>query len=159
MKRIALFIVLSLCGTASRASPDITFHGFLTEPPTCVVSGGKIIEVQFVDVVIDDISGENYKQQVPYSVTCDADNTDSSIKMMLTWKGAQTDFNDAAVQTDVTGLGVEFQQGGQRFRQNVPLEISKDNLPTLYTVLVKKSGVELTEGDFEAYATLQVDYQ
>ncbi|RJX99927.1 fimbrial protein, partial [Escherichia coli] len=36
---------------------------------------------------------------------------------------------------------------------------SKTNLPKLHAVLVKKSGAVLSEGAFEAYATLQVDYQ
>ena len=73
--------------------------------------------------------------------------------------GVETDFNDSAVETDVVGLGVELQQNGQRFQQGKAINISKTNLPKLHAVLVKKSGAVLSEGAFEAYATLQVDYQ
>ncbi|WP_306377163.1 fimbrial protein [Escherichia coli] len=116
-------------------------------------------KIAFNEVIISDISGDNYKREVPYSVECDSENTDTGIQMKLTWTGVETDFNDSAVETDVVGLGVELQQNGQRFQQGKAINISKTNLPKLHAVLVKKSGAVLSEGVFEAYATLQVDYQ
>ncbi|MDA6474867.1 fimbrial protein [Escherichia coli] len=127
--------------------------------PVYIVSENKTIEIAFNEVIISDISGDNYKREVPYSVECDSENTDTGIQMKLTWTGVETDFNDSAVETDVVGLGVELQQNGQRFQQGKAINISKTNLPKLHAVLVKKSGAVLSEGAFEAYATLQVDYQ
>ncbi len=98
----------------------------------------------------------NEKCLIALNVT---ENTDTGIQMKLTWTGVETDFNDSAVETDVVGLGVELQQNGQRFQQGKAINISKTNLPKLHAVLVKKSGAVLSEGAFEAYATLQVDYQ
>lgn len=159
MKQIAFFIMLVSYATVVSSSPDITFHGNLIAPPTCIVSENKTIEIAFNEVIISDISGDNYKREVPYSVECDSENTDTGIQMKLTWTGVETDFNDSAVETDVVGLGVELQQNGQRFQQGKAINISKTNLPKLHAVLVKKSGALLSEGAFEAYATLQVDYQ
>lgn len=157
MKQIAFFIMLVSYATVVSSSPDITFHGNLIAPPTCIVSENKTIEIAFNEVIISDISGDNYKREVPYSVECDSENTDTGIQMKLTWTGVETDFNDSAVETDVVGLGVELQQNGQRFQQGKAINISKTNLPKLHAVLVKKSGAVLSEGAFEAYATLQVD--
>lgn len=73
--------------------------------------------------------------------------------------GTQTNYNDAAIQTDVTGLGIELQQNGQPFKLNTPLNVTPANLPKLKAAPVKASDATLTDGNFSAYATLQVDYQ
>lgn len=105
MKQIAFFIMLVSYATVVSSSPDITFHGNLIAPPTCIVSENKTIEIAFNEVIISDISGDNYKREVPYSVECDSENTDTGIQMKLTWTGVETDFNDSAVETDVVGWG------------------------------------------------------
>lgn len=105
MKQIAFFIMLVSYATVVSSSPDITFHGNLIAPPTCIVSENKTIEIAFNEVIISDISGDNYKREVPYSVECDSENTDTGIQMKLTWTGVETDFNDSAVETDVVGAG------------------------------------------------------
>ena len=94
MKQIAFFIMLVSYATVVSSSPDITFHGNLIAPPTCIVSENKTIEIAFNEVIISDISGDNYKREVPYSVECDSENTDTGIQMKLTWTGVETDFND-----------------------------------------------------------------
>ncbi len=68
MKQIAFFIMLVSYATVVSSSPDITFHGNLIAPPTCIVSENKTIEIAFNEVIISDISGDNYKREVPYSV-------------------------------------------------------------------------------------------
>ena len=50
-------------------------------------------------------------------------------------------------------------QAGQSFKLNTPLVVDETALPALTAVPVKKSGVDLPEANFEAWATLQVDYQ
>lgn len=51
--------------------------------------------------------------------------------------GTQTNYNDAAIQTDVTGLGIELQQNGQPFKLNTPLNVTPANLPKLKAAPVK----------------------
>ncbi len=79
--------------------------------------------------------------------------------MTLSWSGTQSDFDDAAVSTDIAGLGIRLKQAGQSFKLNTPLVVDETALPALTAVPVKKSGVDLPEANFEAWATLQVDYQ
>ena len=43
MKQIAFFIMLVSYATVVSSSPDITFHGNLIAPPTCIVSENKTI--------------------------------------------------------------------------------------------------------------------
>ena len=79
--------------------------------------------------------------------------------LTLSWSGTQSDFDDAAVSSNITGLGIQLKQAGQRFRINTPLVVNETDLPVLTAVPVKKSGVDLPEADFEAWATIQVVYQ
>ena len=71
----------------------------------------------------------------------------------------RSDFDDAAVSTDISGLAIRLKQAGQSFKLNTALVVNETALPVLTAVPVKKSGVDLPEADFEAWATLQVDYQ
>lgn len=159
MKRLSLILLSAFCTITHAAPEDITFTGTLIEPPVCTVSNGDDIEIQFIDVIIDNIDGVNYRKDVPYQITCDPDITDDAWVMTLTWTDTQTSYNDAAIQTDVTGLGIELQQNGQPFKLNTPLNVTPANLPKLKAAPVKASDATLTDGNFSAYATLQVDYQ
>ncbi|STF93019.1 fimbrial protein [Escherichia coli] len=109
MKRLSLILLSAFCTITYAAPEDITFTGTLIEPPVCTVSNGDDIEIQFIDVIIDNIDGVNYRKDVPYQITCDPDITDDAWVMTLTWTGTQTSYNYAAIQTDVTGLGIELQ--------------------------------------------------
>ncbi len=82
--------------------------------------------------------------------------------MTLTWTGNETSYNDAAIETDVPGFGIELLQNGQRFKLNTPLSINATDFtqkPKLEAVPVKASDAVLNDGSFSAYATLRVDYQ
>ena len=70
--------------------------------------------------------------------------------------------NDAAIETDVPGFGIELQHDGQRFKLNTPLAINATDFtqkPKLEAVPVKASDAVLSDTNFSAYATLRVDYQ
>lgn len=159
MKRFALCLFGCYCGIAQAADSDITFHGTLVSPPACAISDGKTVEVEFRDVIIDNINGNNFRQNVPYTITCDPDVRDDAREMTLSWTGSQTSYDNAAIETNVTGLGIELQQNGQPFTLGTPLKINLSTPPTLQAVPVKASDASLSEGTFSARATLQVDYQ
>lgn len=141
------------------ALSNVSFHGYLVQPPNCSISNGQNIELTFRDVNIDDINGSNYEQVVPYTITCDTAVRDPQMEMTLTWSGTQSYFDDSAVATDLNGLGIHLKQAGSDFKLHTPLVVNETSLPVLTAVPVKKSGVDLPESDFEAWATLQVDYQ
>ncbi|AAG57463.1 fimbrial protein [Escherichia coli] len=156
MKRISLLMLWSF---SFMALSNVSFHGYLVQPPNCSISNGQNIELTFRDVNIDDINGSNYEQVVPYTITCDTAVRDPQMEMTLTWSGTQSDFDDSAVATDLNGLGIHLKQAGSDFKLHTPLVVNETSLPVLTAVPVKKSGVDLPESDFEAWATLQVDYQ
>ncbi|WP_149013628.1 fimbrial protein, partial [Escherichia coli] len=93
------------------------------------------------------------------TITCDPDVRDDAWEMTLSWTGSQTSYDNAAIETNVTGLGIELQQNGQPFTLGTPLKINLSTPPTLQAVPVKASDASLSEGTFSAWATLQVDYQ
>lgn len=95
---------------------------------------------------------------MPYRITCDTPVRDPLLEMTLSWSGTQSDFDDAAVSTDIAGPGFGLNRQG-RALLNTPLVVDETALPALTAVPVKKSGVDLPEANFEARATLQVDYQ
>ncbi|HAH9379758.1 fimbrial protein [Escherichia coli] len=156
MKRISLLMLWSF---SFMALSNVSFHGYLVQPPNCSISNGQNIELTFRDVNIDGINGSNYEQVVPYTITCDTAVRDPQMEMTLTWSGTQSDFDDSAVATDLNGLGIHLKQAGSDFKLHTPLVVNETSLPVLTAVPVKKSGVDLPESDFEAWATLQVDYQ
>ncbi|QLR78162.1 fimbrial minor subunit StfF [Citrobacter freundii] len=158
MKKMALMMFLS-SSFAAQAADNIKFHGTLISPPNCTISNGKTIEVAFGNVLINKIDGTRYMQDVPYEITCDSAVRDDSMAMTLTLSGSGTDFNQAAVSTSVQGLGIELRQGDKPFTLGSTITVNESARPVLKAVPVKKSGVALTEGDFDAAATLQVDYQ
>lgn len=102
---------------------------------------------------------QSWIEDVPYSITCDTAVRDPLMEMTLSWSGTPSDFDNAAVSSNITGLGIQLKQAGQSFTINTPLVVNETDLPVLTAVPVKKSGVVLPEADFEAWATLQVDYQ
>lgn len=104
MKRLAWCLLYGFAGLAQAAINDVTFHGTLVSPPACTISDGKTIEVEFRNVIIDNINGDNFRQDVPYTITCDPDVRDDAWEMSLTWTGSQTPYDDSAIETDVSGL-------------------------------------------------------
>lgn len=79
--------------------------------------------------------------------------------MTLTLSGSVSDFNPAAVNTSVAGLGIELRQNDQPFMLGSTITVNEQSAPVLKAIPVKKSGASLKEGGFDATATLQVDYQ
>ena len=108
MKRLAWCLIYGFAGLAQAAINDVTFHGTLVSPPACTISDGKTIEVEFRNVIIDNINGDNFRQDVPYTITCDPDVRDDAWEMSLTWTGSQTPYDDSAIETDVSGLGINL---------------------------------------------------
>ncbi|HBE6261255.1 TPA: fimbrial protein [Escherichia coli] len=162
MKRLTLILLCTCWGTALAADEDITFHGTLASPPACSISGGKTIEVEFRDLIIDSINGNYGRQEVVYELSCESDARDPGWQMSLTWTGTPTSYNDAAIETDVPGFGIELQHDGQRFLLNTPLNIDATDFskkPKLEAVPVKAADAVLSDTTFSAYATLRVDYQ
>ncbi|NEL90754.1 fimbrial protein, partial [Escherichia coli] len=97
-----------------------------------------------------------------YEITCESTTRHPDSEMTLTWSDRQTSSDDAEIETDVPGFGIELQHDGQRFKLNTPLAINATDFtqkPKLAAVPVKASDAVLSDTNFSAYATLRVDYQ
>lgn len=158
MNKFAIALLLCASG-AAQAADNLKFHGTLVAGPKCTIDNGNTIDVNFNNVLIEKINGSNYSQPVPYTITCDSAYRDDSMAMTLTLSGTAVAFNNAAIATSVDGLGIELRQNNTPFKVGSTLTINEASRPTLTAVPVKKSGATLKEGGFEAWATLQVDYQ
>lgn len=157
---VMLVLLLMLCLTAGAAlATNMKLHGTLVEPPACTVSGGKEIDVDFGSAVgVDKVDGTNYLQTISYQVTCLPGA--GSWSLGLTVIGSASGFDTAALQTDVTDLGIKLLQGNKAWPINQRLTgVDINKLPILQAVPVKKPGVKLKEGAFNATATLLADYQ
>lgn len=152
----ALGTVLTL-GLCSSATANMAFNGILVEPPPCTINRGSTLEIDFKDVGINKVDGDNYRQQINYSITC----TGGALpwQMVLTIKGVATSFEASAVQSSVADLGIMLLQNSSPFSLNTPLKINPATPPVLEAVPVKKMGAVLGPGGFTAAATLLAEYQ
>lgn len=155
-----LVLALLCCGcTAVQAAENLNFHGTLIALPPCTISNDQTVEVNFSNVLINTIDGTHFIQDVPYKITCGDASPGETSPMTLTLSGSVTDYNPAAIKTDIPDLGIELRQNDKAFTVGSKIVINPQAIPTLKAVPVKKSGATLQEGAFEAWATLQVDYQ
>lgn len=141
------------------ADGDMTFHGVLIEPPPCTINDGERIDVDFGDRVgIKKVDGVNYRQMLNYQIKCDHGNS-GNWALTLSLSGNTTDFDKNALKTSKSNLGIRVYQNDKPFMPGTVLSIDLANQPRLEAVPVKKEGSTLTEGAFEAWATLRADYQ
>lgn len=144
---------------AKDGEADITFHGTLIIPSPCTINDGNQVDVDFGDRMgISKVDGVNYRQRLNYQITCDP-ALGSSPALTLSLTGGAAGFDNEALQTDKTGLGIRFYQNDTPLPPNSTLKINLSNPPILEAVPIKQAGATLTEGAFEAWATLRADYE
>lgn len=151
-----LLSVLAL-GLCHSAMANVAFNGTLIEPPPCTINGGSTIEVDFKEVGISKVDGEQYRQPVNYTITCSTDTL--PWEMILTVQGTATPFEASAVQSSVVDLGIKLLQNGIPLELNKPLVITPSSPPVLEAVPIKRPGSTLSPGGFTASATLLANYQ
>lgn len=155
-----LLIALLGIGDAALAgtgTADMTFHGTLIAPPPCRINDGEQIDVDFGERVgINRVDGENYRRSLNYQITCEEVGSGWALNMSLS--GTAAVFDREALQTNKADLGIRIYQNGVPLTPNSIVKIDPVNPPDLEAVPVKKVGKTLTEGVFEAWATLQADY-
>ncbi|MBH3000364.1 fimbrial protein [Serratia marcescens] len=158
----ALLLVVALGApmfALSAGNADMTFHGTLIEPPPCAINDGNRIDVDFGERVgVNKVDGVNYRQLVNYQITCDSESTGGAV-LRLSLSGSTSGFDEQALQTNKENLGIRVYQNDVSFTPGSSLAIDLANPPRLEAVPVKNAGSTLSEGAFEAWATLQADYQ
>lgn len=157
----ALLLIAGLLGaySAAQAADNMAFRGTLLAPPPCRINDGNQVEVDFGERVgINKVDGVNYRQGLNYQITCDS-ASGGNWALSLSLKGTASGFDKQALATNKGELGIRIYRDDEPFTPGSVLNITLDNPPRLEAVPVKKQGATLGEGAFEAWATLQADYQ
>ncbi|CAM3997267.1 fimbrial protein [Serratia silvae] len=150
---------LLLIPIAVQAQVNVTFRGTLIAPPQCTINDGGQVDVAFSDQIgINSVDGVNHRKKVNYQISCDKGTNDYSM-LTLTLNGNAAVFDEQVLKTTKDNLGIKIYQSNRPFLPGSTLTIVKGYPPLLEAVLVKKSNSVLTEGPFEAWATLRADYQ
>lgn len=162
LTRDALLLVVTL-GLSSPllagGDVDMTFRGTLIEPPPCTINDGNQVDVDFGERLgINKVDGVNYRQMLNYQITCEGGGS-GIWALTLNLSGTATGFDGQALQTNKENLGIRVYQNDQPFTPGSSLAIDLATPPRLEAVPVKNAGSTLAEGAFEAWATLQADYQ
>ncbi len=153
---LAMTLSFQAGATQTGDQTDVTFHGVLKQRP-CHINNDQDIEVHFGNVGINKVDGSHYLQTVNYSLVCEDPN--ANVALMLTVKGIPAGFDQAAVNTNASGLGIRILQDGKPLPLNSRLKVTYQTPPKLEVVPVKDPSVTLVENPFTATATLLAEYE
>ncbi|HFF9834306.1 fimbrial protein [Serratia marcescens] len=139
---------------------NMSFYGLLVVPPPCTINDNGVVDVNFgARLGVNKVDGVNYRQGVNYQITCE-NGANPSMSLTLSLSGTVTAFDKEALQTNKENLGIRIYQNDRPFTPGSKLVIGQaSSRPRLEAVPVKKTGAALTEGAFEAWATLRAEYQ
>jgi type 1 fimbria pilin len=156
-KTISLAMLLGMLVQPAKAV-QVNFQGGLVEALPCTINNGDPIEVDFGDnLVIRNLDGVRYSKPIPYQIDCSAAGV-----VRLSFKGAPSSFDYAAIQTNLTGLGIRILlKGGLPFPWQTSTFVNVDvqSPPVLTAVPVADPAQPPSPGAFTARATLLAEYQ
>jgi len=148
---LVLTLIAPICGVQAQS---MNMRGTLLSI-SCTVNNDKPLDISFGDAIgINSVDGENHRQELPLEFTCSQPPGDI---LHLMFVGNQTDFDPAAITTDVENLGIRLLLNGITpiiIKETVP--INYDLVPRFVAVLVKRPNSKLTGGDFHGQVTLQI---
>ncbi|MBQ0666861.1 fimbrial protein, partial [Providencia rettgeri] len=113
------------------------------------------------DMVIRNITGMNYMQEIKYKLTCDAPNNTG---LSLSIKGTAASFNTNLLTTSNTNLGISFYSGSTNLstiRVNLdPIKFPNSRRDPIYAnPVINAKAANITAGSFTATATLLAEYE
>ncbi len=151
-----LIVLLTTTSPISSALVIVNVNVKIVESPDCIINNNNNIEVDFGNILTTKIDGNNYGMPVLYSLDC-KELPSNRIKLQINGSGAN--FDDAILQTNINGLGIELRQNNQKLPINSWVDFLYPNVPEILAIPVKQNDLILTGGDFTASATLQIAYQ
>ena len=163
-RKITCLLAIALAGVAGscRAADTevlMSVTVVVNVPMPCEVSGGA---VEFGSVYTTKIDGTRYTQPLDYTIDC-KNRLKDNLKMQI--QGESTVINgEKVLKTNIEGFGLRLQTKDEK-RLIEPgstdwLEfIYANSGPELEVVPVKSASVTLNASEFDARATLIVDYQ
>ncbi|HDW7645099.1 TPA: fimbrial protein [Escherichia coli] len=151
-------------------SVDIT--GVIQVPP-CQVNNGKVIEVNFGDISVTDVSNQRHRRKVIIPITCGYAQGIAYVKVT----GLPLGSNKNVLMTNIKNFGIALYQGDGITQKlmlgegrsdgnetiGYPIETGisgKENGTFTFTAVPYKDGnSELKTGGFSATANISIRYQ
>lgn len=161
MSYLLWYMLVLITGSvhAATSSQTVNFRGTLLESPGCVIDGGVVIDVDFGDKIgINKVDGTNYLRPIPYTLNCPPGPIPPLV-LSLAIKGTPADFDENAIQSSKPDLAVRLLRNGIPLKVNEFIPLDALNPPLLSAVPVGRPNAVLTEGRFDAMATLLAGYQ
>lgn len=151
-------LLLTVCISGSvLADATVNFSGTLIEAPPCVVNNNNVITVNFGnEVMTTRIDGTQYRKPIDFDLDCSM-AVSSKQKVRIT--GTPASFDSTALAGGKSGLGIALYNGDTRLNLGSWLNFTDPNIPRLYAVPIKQSGITLSGGAFRVMASLVVEYQ
>lgn len=153
----ALLGCLSYQAQAVVKTSPATFHGTLIVSE-CRLNAGKRQTVDFGNSVgLHHIDGKAYEQTVPFDLQCTNYAGGNMPPLMLTLEGTPSSFNNAALATNVDGLGIELRRNGKAQPLNTAVTLDYNNLPMLTATPVVDVSAPLKAQTFAATLKITVE--
>jgi len=152
---VALCLIIS---SQAWCKADIELRGTLINI-TCKIGSKEKHEVDFgKEVVAQLLDGKHYKEDLPLLITC---NEEYSGDLNFTIRGKVSSFEETAVETNITGLGIRFidNNSGKMLEIDKPHKYKDGEMLSLGVVPVKAPDATFTGGDFLAVAVLELEPQ
>lgn len=151
-----------------QAATNIYISGSITVPQTCTINAGKIIPVDFGQIMAGEFKQkgalvDSAKKTVIVPIKCS--NIDASANLTLRLQAIPSQDDNDAIQTSNPDVGIVVEDVlGRTIRPNVGLipfnlDDSLQAKPILYLTPVSTTGVSPAGGDFHALAYIRVDFQ
>lgn len=160
--RPAILLLVGSMATSAWAvskSVDLTLTININTPPPCTITAPT---VEFGTIMTTKVDGGRNVQLVGYELICTGGSSDY-LKMQI--QGTSITVNgESVLKTDINGLGIRLQKRSDKTLLPIGtsswwnFQAGRDD-PLLEAVLVTPTGTTLSAGEFNAAATMVVDYQ
>jgi type 1 fimbria pilin len=134
---------------------DVYVRGEIFIAP-CKINQGDNILIDFKDVSTTRIDNDNYREKLDYRIACQ-DNRARAMKLYIT--GTSSSVDSRYLSTSVSDLAVKFLADDKLMPLNEKITIQYPVQPDIMVVLAKKPAVKLPAGEFNATATIHIDYE
>lgn len=164
--------VLLLSSRTLAMDIPVEITGVIQVPP-CQVNNGEVIEVDFGDISVTDVSNQRNRRKVTIPITCGYAQGTAYVKVTGTPMGS----NKNVLMTNISNFGIALYQGDGTARKLIlgegagngnetigyPIEkglSGKENGTFTFTAIPYRNGnSELRTGTFSATANMSIRYQ
>lgn len=158
----ALFLCMMSAWLASPgySAENMSFHGTLREHPPCEINDGRPVEINFGEVGVNKIDGQNYAQTFKLTYECAGNGTN----MVVRYMGVAAPFDSAAVESNIKDFGIKLSilsvDGVLKpFVVGTTLFVPSNQSESRFVATpVKKTGADLVGEGFTSSAMLQLEY-